>query len=159
MSAVNDKKKGSFDKETKKVQAKPQVEDPVAPLNIKRGSSFGGLLGLFLGLVVGFVATAIAYEHYEFRIERLHECEQVSAVLTQIGIHKPAPAPKAIDEKQLEKERLAEEFRKKRGHDVYFVKGEILYKFGNLFAKWEQALKRVKEDSYRFIEKAEILAQ
>lgn len=49
--------------------------------------------------------------------------------------------------------------RKKRGHEVYFVKGEILYKFGLMFTKWEKALKRVQDDTYKFIERAEILAQ
>jgi hypothetical protein len=36
-----------------------------------------------------------------------------------------------------EKDRVVAEKKRKRGHDVYFVKGEILYKFGNLFTKWE----------------------
>jgi hypothetical protein len=39
------------------------------------------------------------------------------------------------------------------------VKGEILYKFGNLFKSWHQNMEKVQKQSYDLIAKAEVIAQ
>jgi len=63
------------------------------------------------------------------------------------------------DAQTLEKERMIAEVKKKRGHDVYYVKGEILYKFGKIFKAWTDNVQKVQDTAYKLIEKAEVLAQ
>lgn len=89
MSAVQNRKKAPADKDTKTIQSKNQ-EVPSEKLTAQvKTTSRGlcrGLVGLLLGLVLGLVATAVAYESYGFKLERLHECEQVSSVLKSFGV-------------------------------------------------------------------------
>jgi hypothetical protein len=80
-------------------------------------------------------------------VRRLHEVKEFSRVLTSLGIKRPV-----VNVVDHERERIIADRKKKRGHDVYMVKGEILYKFGNLFTKWEDVLERVQKESYKFIE-------
>jgi len=57
--------------------------------------------------------------------------KEFSRIFASLGIKKSEE--NVVDH---EKETIIADRKKKRGHDVYMVKGEILYKFGNLFTKW-----------------------
>lgn len=110
------------------------------------------LVACLIGAIVGGLFVAVAYEHSNFNLQLVaNQSPFVHDLLSQVGYP-------LKDAQTLEKEQKLAEIRKKRGHEVYMVKGEILYKFGLLFKKWSDSMQRVQDVTYTLIEKAEVLA-
>lgn len=101
------------------------------------------MLGLLIGIIVGLVTSCVAYEHFNYTV--YSALDSIDAV-KQLGLTTAS------------KEHRPADLQRNEGHDVYFVKGELIYRFGLLFNAFESGVTRAKENSFQMIAQAEKFA-